>query len=92
MTKLNRYAKVTLLQDRKMVYGKQAAIILTDAHKEASNIAVELHQENDVRTEQRKITEPDHVSTVMNSPLSYKELTSALSKLKLKKPLTKASQ
>ena len=36
-------------------------------------------------TEQRKITESDDVSTVMNSPLSYEELTSALSNLKLKK-------
>ena len=33
----------------------------------------------------RKITESDDVSTVMNSPLSYEELTSALSNLKLKK-------
>ena len=38
-----------------------------------------------VRTEQRKITEFDDVSTVINSPLSYEELTSALSNLKLKK-------
>ena len=38
-----------------------------------------------MRTEQRKITEPDDMSTVMNSPLSYEELISALSKLKLKR-------
>ena len=38
-----------------------------------------------MHTEQRKITESDDVSTVMNSPLSYEELTSALSNLKLKK-------
>ena len=38
-----------------------------------------------MHTEQRKITEPDDVSTVMNSPLSYEVLTSALSNLKLKK-------
>ena len=38
-----------------------------------------------VRTEQRKITESDDVSTVINSPLSYEELNSALSNLKLKK-------
>ena len=67
-----------------MVHGKQAANNLADTYKEASIIAVELHQQNDVRTEQRKITEPDDVSTVMNSPLSYEELTSALSNLKLK--------
>ena len=36
-------------------------------------------------TEQRKITESDDVLTVMDSPLSYEELTSALSNLKLKK-------
>ena len=36
-------------------------------------------------TKQRKITESDDVSTVMNSPLSYEELNSALSNLKLKK-------
>ena len=33
----------------------------------------------------KKITESDDVSTVINSPLSYEELTSALSNLKLKK-------
>ena len=38
-----------------------------------------------MRTEQKKITESDDVSTVINSPLSYEELTSALSNLKLKK-------
>ena len=38
-----------------------------------------------MRAEQRKITESDDVSTVMILPLSYEELTSALSNLKLKK-------
>ena len=38
-----------------------------------------------MRTEQRKITVSDDVSTVMNSPLSYEELNSALSNLKLKR-------
>ena len=38
-----------------------------------------------MHTEQKKISESDDVSTVMNSPLSYEELTSALSNLKLKK-------
>ena len=38
-----------------------------------------------MHTEQRKITESDDVSTVMNSLLSYEELTSALSKLMWKK-------
>ena len=38
-----------------------------------------------MRTEQRKITESDDVSTVVNSPLSYEKLNSALSNLKLKK-------
>ena len=46
---------------------------------------VELHKQKYVHAEQRKITEYDDVSTVMNSPLSYEELTSALSNLKLKK-------
>ena len=81
----NRRAKITLLQDRKMVHGKQAANIFADTYKEASNIPVELHKQKYVRTEQRKITESDEVSTVINSPLSYEELTSALSNLKLKK-------
>ena len=48
-------------------------------------IPAELHKQKYVRTEQRKITESDNVSTVMNSPLSYEELNSALSNLKLKK-------
>ena len=74
----NRHAKITLLQDRKMVNGKQASNIFADTYKE-------LHKQKYVRTEQRKITESDDVSTVMNSPLSYEELTSALSNLKLKK-------
>ena len=82
----NRYAKITLLQDRKIVHGKQAANILADTYKEARNIGVALHQQNDVRTEQRNITESDDVSTVMNSPVLYEEMTSALSKLKLKSP------
>ena len=81
----NRHAKITLLQDRKMVNGKQAANIFADTYKEASNIPVEPHKHKYVRTEQRNITESDDVSTVMNSPLSYEELTSALSNLKLKK-------
>ena len=71
----NRHAKITLLQDRKMVHGKQAANIFADTYKEASNIPVELHKQKYVRTKQRKITESDDVSTVMNSPLSYEELT-----------------
>ena len=62
-------------------------IFFADTYKEASNILVELHKQKYVRTEQRKITESDDVSTVMNSPLSYEELTSALSNLKLKKSL-----
>ena len=79
----NRHARITLLQDRKMVHGKQAASILADTHKEASNIAVKLHQQKGVRTEQRYITEPDNVSILINSSLSYGKLTSVLSKLKL---------
>ena len=75
----NRHAKITLVQDRKMVHGKQAANILADIYKEASNIPVELHKQKYVRTES------DDVSTVMNLPLSYEELTSALLNLKLKK-------
>ena len=81
----NRHAKITLLQDRKMVQGKQAANMIADTYKEASYIPVELHKQKYVRTEQRKITESDDVSTVMNSPLSYEELPSALLILKLKK-------
>ena len=81
----NRHAKITLLQDRKMVHGKQAAKIFADTYKEASNIPVELYKQKYVRTEQRKITESDDMSTVMNSPLSYEELTRTLSNLKLKK-------
>ena len=38
-----------------------------------------------MRTEQRKLTESDDMSIVMNSRLSYEELTSALSNTKLKK-------
>ena len=83
----NRHAKITLLQDKKMVHGKQAASIFADTYKEASNIPVELHKQKYVRTEQRKITESDDVSTVMNSPLWYEELTSALSNLKLRSHL-----
>ena len=79
-----KHAKITLLQDRKMVHGKQAGNICANTYKETSN-AVELHKQKYVRIEQRKITESDDVSTVMNSPLSYEELTSALSNLKLKK-------
>ena len=66
-----------------MVHGKHAANVFADTYKEASNILVELHKRKYVRTEQRKITESDDVSTVMNSPLSYEEFTSALSNLKL---------
>ena len=83
--KENRHANITLLQDMRMVHGKQAANSFADTYKEASNIPVELHKQKYVRTEQRKITESDDVSTVMNSPLSYEELSSALSNLKLKK-------
>ena len=42
----NRHAKITLLQDRKMVHGKQAANIFADTYKEASNIPVELYKQN----------------------------------------------
>ena len=81
----NRHTMITLLQDRKMVHGKQAANTSADTYKEASNIPVELHNQKYVCTEQRKINESDDVSILMNSPLSYEELTSALSNLKLKK-------
>ena len=64
---------------------KQPTFFLIQVYKEASNIPVELHKQKYVRTEQSKITESDDVSTVMNSPLSYEELTSALSNLKLKR-------
>ena len=47
----NRHAKITLLQDGKMVHGKQAATIFADTYKEASNIPVELHKQKYVRTE-----------------------------------------
>ena len=69
----NRHAKITLLQDRKMVHGKQVSNIFADTYKEASNIPVELHKQKYVHTGERKITESDDVSTVMNSPVSYKE-------------------
>ena len=81
----NRHAKITLLQDRKMVHGKQAANSFADIYKEASNIPIELHKQKYVLTEQRKISDSDDVSTVMNSPLSYEELTNALSNIQLKK-------
>ena len=67
-----------------MVHGKQAANIFADTYKEASNIPVEPYKQKYVRTEQGKIIESDDVSTVMNSPLSYEELSSALSNLNLK--------
>ena len=67
----NRHAKITLLQDRKMGHGKQAANIFAVTYKEASNIPVEPHKQKYVRTELRKITGSDNVSTVMNLPLSY---------------------
>ena len=41
----NRHANITLLQDRKMIHGKQAANIFADTYKEASNITVELHKQ-----------------------------------------------
>ena len=83
----NRHAKITLQQDRKMVHVKQTTVIFADTYKGASNIPVELHKQKYLRTEQRKITGSDDVSTIMNptTPLSYEELTSALSNLKLKK-------
>ena len=81
----NSHTKIILLQDRKMVHGKQTANIFADTYKEASNIPVELNKPKYVSTEQRKITQSDDVSTIMNSPLSYEELTIALSNLKLKK-------
>ena len=81
----NRHAKISLLQDRMMIHGKQGANIFADTHTEASDIPVELYKEKYVRTEQRQINESDDVSTVMNSPLSYAKLNSALSYLKLKK-------
>ena len=62
------HAKITLIQDKKMVHGKQAANIPADTYKEASNIAVDLLQQNGVSTEQLKITVSDDVSTVINSP------------------------
>ena len=65
--------------------GNKQPIFFADTYKEANNIPVELHKQKYVRTEQRKITESDDVSTVMNSPLLYKELTNDLSNLKLKK-------
>ena len=68
-----------------MVHDKQVGNILADPNKKASNIAVELHQQKYVRPEQRKITESNDVSIVMNSPLSYEEWPSALSNLRLKK-------
>ena len=67
-----------------MVHGKQAANNFADIYKETSNIPAKLHKQRYVRTEQRKITQSDYVSTVMISPLSYEELISALSNLKLK--------
>ena len=48
----NRHAKITLLQDRKMVHGKQAANIFAETYKEASNIPGELHKQKYVRTKQ----------------------------------------
>ena len=42
--KENRHAKITLLQDRKMVHGEQAANIFDDTYKETSNIPVEQHK------------------------------------------------
>ena len=41
----NRQAKITILQDRKMVHGKQAAIIFADTYTQASNIPVEQHKQ-----------------------------------------------
>ena len=70
----NRHAKISLLQDRKMIHGKQGANIFADTHTEASDIPVELYKEKYVRTEQRQINESDDVSTVMNSPLSYAKI------------------
>ena len=41
----NRHAKITLLQDRKMVHGNQATNIFAETYKEASNIPVEPHKQ-----------------------------------------------
>ena len=42
----NRHVKITPLQDRKIVHGKQASTIFADTYKEASNIPVEVHRQN----------------------------------------------
>ena len=61
---------------------KQQTYLLIPTKKQ---VIYQLSYTNKNMCTQRKITESDDVSTVMNSPLSYEELTSALSNLKLKK-------
>ena len=62
MTKENRHAKITLLQDRRIVHGKkQPTFLLIPIRKQVICQLSYYTNKKNVRTEQRKITESDDV-------------------------------
>ena len=81
----SRYSKITLIQDDTLIHGKTAANLFSDTYQRTSNIQVTKQQHRETRSELRSIGEPDDIPPVMDSPILYEELKSALAKLKLKK-------
>ena len=79
------YSKITLIQDDTLIHGEKAANLFANNYHQASNIQVTTQHQRETRSQLRIIEEPNDIPPVMNSPISYKELNSALARLKLKK-------
>ena len=81
------YSKITLIQDDTLLHGEKAANLFADTYQQAqtSNIQITTQKHRETRSQLRIIGEPDDIPPMMDSPIVYKELTSALAKLKLKK-------
>ena len=76
------YSKITLIQDDTLMHGKTAANLFYETYQQACNIQVTTQQHRETRSQLRITGEPDDIPPVMDSPISYEELDSALAKLK----------
>ena len=63
----------------------KTANLFAETCQQASNIQVTTQQHRETQSQLRIIGEPDDIPPVMDSPISYEELNSALTKLKLNK-------
>ena len=80
-----RNPKIALNKDGNTLTGKQAADHFADSFAKDSNIEISPMKQREIREEKQNAEQDETIPEVMKTPITFKELELAISKLKLRK-------